>query len=304
MTGGEPTPAQDTTRVALLGTGRMGTAIARKVAAAGYPLRLWNRTPERARAVGVGEVAATPREAVAGAGVVLSVLYDPASVRQVYASLAGSPGQVFVEMSTVGPEVAEELAPRLAEGGAELLAAPILGTTTAIEQGGALVLVGGEAGAFERAREVLAAFAQPEHVGGRRDAAGLKLVANAMLGGGSLLAAELLSLAVRAGLNREDAFRLLARIMPALQVRRRSYLERVHEPPMFTLDGLVKDLTLALDLGRASRAPLPVTALARELYAEAALDHGHREMSAVIERYLVPGTGGTPAHGRGSGAVD
>ena len=111
-----------------------------------------------------------------------------------------------------------------------------------------------------------------------------------MLGGCSLLAAELLSLAARAGLDREKAFGTLSRVMPMLQVRRRSYLERVHEPPMFTLDGLVKDLTLALDLGRAAGAPLPIVALVRELCAEAALDHGHREMSVVIERYLAAGT--------------
>ncbi|HZU17211.1 MAG TPA: NAD(P)-dependent oxidoreductase [Candidatus Dormibacteraeota bacterium] len=293
MTGGQdPLPTPSTTRVALLGTGRMGSVIARKVAAAGFPLRLWNRTPERARAVGVGEVARTPGEAVAEAEVVLSVLYGPDAVRQVYGALTGSRGQVYVEMSTAGPAVAEELAARLAESGAELLVAPILGTPLAVEQGSALVLAGGEDGAFERAREVLAAFGQPEHVGGRGDAAGLKLVVNAMLGGCNLLAAELLSLAARAGLDREAAFRLLCRLVPGLQVRRRSYLEGVHEPPLFTLDGLVKDLTLALDLGRAAGAPLPVTALARELCAEAALDHGHQEMSAVIERYPGSGAGG------------
>ncbi|HLH69233.1 MAG TPA: NAD(P)-dependent oxidoreductase [Candidatus Dormibacteraeota bacterium] len=289
MTAQGPAPRPRPTQVTLLGTGRMGTVIARKVAEAGFPLRLWNRTLERARAIGVGEVAATPAEAVRGSEVVLSILYDPASVREVYASLTGSPGQVFVEMSTAGAEVVEELARRLGEAGAQVLAAPILGTTTAIEQGSAIVLVGGERSAFERAREVLDTFGQPEHVGGRGEAAGLKLVANAMLGGCSLLAAELLSLAARAGLDREKAFRALCRIMPMLQVRRRSYLERVHEPPMFTLDGLVKDLTLALDLGRAAGAPLPVLALVRELCAEAALDHGRREMSAVIERYHAPG---------------
>jgi 3-hydroxyisobutyrate dehydrogenase len=285
-----PAPASRTTRVALLGTGRMGSIIARKVAEAGFPLRLWNRTLERAKALGVGEVGETPLEAVREAEVVLSVLYGPASVRQVYAALTGSPGQVFVEMSTAGAEVVEELASRLGAAGAEVLAAPILGTTTAIDQGNALLLVGGKRDAFERVREVLVTFGQPEYVGGRRDAAGLKLVANAMLGGCSLLAAELLSLAARAGLDREKAFGTLSRVMPMLQVRRRSYLERVHEPPMFTLDGLVKDLTLALDLGRAAGAPLPIVALVRELCAEAALDHGHREMSVVIERYLAAGT--------------
>ncbi|HEY4025159.1 MAG TPA: NAD(P)-binding domain-containing protein, partial [Candidatus Dormibacteraeota bacterium] len=151
--------------VALLGTGKMGTAIARRLAAAGHDLTLWNRTRERARAVGVGRVADTAAEAAVPADVVLSILYDAASVREVYGGLDPRQGQVFVEMSTAGPEVAEELAPRLAAAGAELLAAPILGTIPAIEQATARILVGGDAAAFERVRPVLAAFGRPEMVG-------------------------------------------------------------------------------------------------------------------------------------------
>src|SRR5262245_887878 len=100
----------------------MGAAIARRIEGAGFQLTLWNRTLERARAVGAGSVAATPREAAGGADIVLSILFDPASVRQVYSGLQARNGQVFVEMSTAGPGVLEELAPPLAAGGGELLA--------------------------------------------------------------------------------------------------------------------------------------------------------------------------------------
>ena len=265
----------------------MGAAIARRIAEAGFELTLWNRTLERARAVGVGRVSERPEAAVAGAEVVLSMLYDAAAVRQVYGHVeqAAAPGQVFVEMSTAGPDLAEELARRLAGRGAELLASPVVGSIPAIEQGSALVLVGGDEAAFERVRPVLAAFGQPEHVGGRRDAAALKLVNNAYLSVCNLAAAELMAAARRAELDPEAVFRLLSRLVPYLQARRSGYMDGVHEPPLFQLTGWVKDLDLALDTLHRSGAATPIVALTREIFANAIPEHGDREVTAVIERY-------------------
>jgi 3-hydroxyisobutyrate dehydrogenase-like beta-hydroxyacid dehydrogenase len=189
-------------------------------------------------------------------------------------------------MSTAGPDVPEELAAALEPAGAELLVAPILGSVPAVEQGTPLILVGGDAAAFERARPVLATFGEPELVGSRREAAELKLLSNAMLHVGSLAAAELMAAGRRAGLDPAAVFRLLARAMPALQARSQSYLERRHDQPTFTLSGAVKDQSLALELGRAHGAVLPLLALSRELYAMAEPVHGREEMTAVIETYI------------------
>ena len=271
--------------VALLGTGKMGAAIARRLAGAGYEPILWNRTLDGARAVGVGPVATTAAEAAEPADVVLSILYDAASLRAVYASLRPRPGQVFVEMSTAGSDVPEELAARLAPAGAELLVAPILGTVPAVENGSALILVGGAGAAVARVLPILAAFGQPEHAGGRREAASLKLLSNAMLHVCSLAAGELMAAGRRAELDPDALFRLLCRVMPYLQVRRRGYLERSHDDPMFELSGAVKDQTLALELGRTYGAALPLLAVSRELYAMAEPEHGREEMTAVIESY-------------------
>ncbi len=272
-------------RVALLGTGKMGAAIARRLAAAGFELVLWNRTRERAEAVGLGTVATTAAEAAAAVEVVLSILFGPEAAREVYGSLHPQPGQVFVEMSTAGPDVLDELAGRLSQAGADLLAAPIVGTTLVIEQSAAMILVGGDLAAFERVRPILQAFGRPEHVGDRRQAAILKLINNAMFGTASLLAAELMAAATRAGVDPEAAFRILSRTMPYLEARRRGYLQHSHENPMFELAGMVKDLELAQDLGHRAGAAVPVVSLARELYALAEPEHGREEMTAVIEIY-------------------
>lgn len=271
--------------VALLGTGKMGTAIARRLAGAGFEVTLWNRTREKVNAVGVGAVAPTAREAAAGADVVLSILFGPDSVREVYATLEPQQGQVFVEMSTAGPEIADEIAARLEASGADLVVAPILGSVPAVRQATALILSGGDPASFERIRPVLAAFGQPEYAGSRTEVAGLKLVHNAMLHVCSLAAAELMAASRRAGLNPQAAFRLLCRIMPNLQARSRGYLERSHDHPTFDLTGAVKDQTLMLELGRRHGAAMPLLAVARELYAMAEPAYGQQEMTAVMERY-------------------
>ncbi len=268
-------------RVALLGTGKMGAAIARRLAAAGFDIVLWNRTRERAEAVGAGRVAATPAEAASGAAAVLSIVTDAAAVRSAYFGLDPDPAQLIVEMSTAGVAVLEELAARFPR----VLAAPVLGSVPAIEAGSALVYCGGSAADFEAARPVLSAFGSPELVGTASDAIGLKLVNNSMLAGCSLVAAELQAAGEAAGLDPERVFAILERTMPYLRARKRGYTEHDHQRPLFFLRDLVKDVDLALDLFHRSTAPAPLIALSRELYAAAVSEHGEEEFTAVIERY-------------------
>src|SRR5260370_7444237 len=93
----------------------MGGAMARRLASAGHDLTLWNRTRGRAEALGVGRVAASPADAAQGADVVISMLTDANAVRAAYLGAHGAAKaakrQVFVEMSTAGPDIARELPP-------------------------------------------------------------------------------------------------------------------------------------------------------------------------------------------------
>jgi 3-hydroxyisobutyrate dehydrogenase-like beta-hydroxyacid dehydrogenase len=272
-------------RVALLGTGKMGAAIARRIAQDGHDLTLWNRTRERAEAVGVGRVADSPEAAADGAEIVLTIVFDAPAVRELYARLRPAAGQVLVEMSTAGPGVLEDVAPAVEAAGASLLACPIVGSVPAIEDGSAVLLAGGDAAALERARGVLGSFGRPEHVGTRTEAASLKLITNAMLGAVNVAAAELLSAADAAAVPKESAFWLLCRLVPYLTVRRRGLLDHDHDNPLFELRGIRKDLDLMLQMGHDAGAALPVAGLARELYGAAEPAWGGKEMTAVIERY-------------------
>jgi 3-hydroxyisobutyrate dehydrogenase len=268
-------------RVTLLGTGKMGAAIARRLAAAGVDLTLWNRTPARARAVAVGRVLDDPREAAAEAEVVLSILTDAEAVRSVYGRLEPRPEAVYVDLSTAGYDVLEELRGRFEH----LLAAPVLGSPQAFEQGRPVLLVGGAEADLERARPVLEAFGEPRLVGDYRTALGLKLVNNAMLGMVSAVAGELQVAGEAAGLDPEAVFALLQRMVPYLAVRKPSYTDRDHRLRFFYLRDMVKDLDLALAQFHEGGAGTPLLALTRELFAGQVADHGDDELSAIVEAF-------------------
>ncbi len=273
----------------MLGLGKMGAAMARRLASAGFELTVWNRTRARAEGLGMGRVAGTPAEAVRDAEVVLSSLTGPDAVRQVYlgpdGAVQGASGQLFAEASTAGPDVIAEIEPPLRARGSALLDTPVVGTVTAVESGSLLVLAGGSEADLARARPVLETLGEVRHAGPLGSGARLKLVANGMLGVIALAAGELSEAGERAGLDREVIFPILTRLAPGLQPRRRGYVEGRHSPALFALRDQLKDLDLGLGVFHQAGAPVPVLGLTRELVAEAALTHGDQDISAVAVRY-------------------
>jgi 3-hydroxyisobutyrate dehydrogenase-like beta-hydroxyacid dehydrogenase len=287
------------TRVAVLGTGRMGSAIARRLAETGVELVLWNRTRSRAEKLG-GIVVATPEEAVAKADVVISSLTGPDALRATFSgptgALAAARGQSFVEMSTVGPDVLEELRPLVTGTGSTFVDAPVIGAPPAMLRGAELVIAGGERDDLERVRPVLERLGEVRHVGAFGSGARLKLVANSMLGALVLVAAELEIAGAESGVDRETVFDLLARFVPSLAMRRVGFLEDQHEP-MFALRDLRKDLDLALGVFHRADAHVPITALVREWVDEASAENPELDISAVIRRYARSAGNGT-SHSR------
>jgi len=277
------------TRVAVLGTGRMGSAIARRLADTGIELVVWNRTRSRAEAVRAGTVAETPADAVARVDIVITSLTGPDALRATFGgptgALAAARGHSFVEMSTAGPDVLEELAPLVATTRSTLVDAPVIGAPPAVLKGVELVIAGGERVDVERVRPVLERLGELRHVGPLGSGARLKLVANSMLGALVLIAAELETAGRSAGLDAAATFDVLTRFVPSLAIRRAGYLEDRHEPTMFALRDLRKDLDLALSAFHRVDAHVPITALVREWVDEAAAADGDLDISAVIRRY-------------------
>jgi 3-hydroxyisobutyrate dehydrogenase/2-hydroxy-3-oxopropionate reductase len=267
----------------------MGSAIAGRLADRGFELILWNRTRERAEALGIGTVADTPAAAVRGVAIVISSLTGAEAVRSTYLGPEGAvskgAGKLFIEMSTAGPDLLPSLAARVAAGGGLLVDAPIVGAPPAIRAGQGAVLVGGDDFDVGLAGSVLSALGTVRHVGPLGSGARLKLVANSMLADVILAAAELQVAGERAGLLADDVFWVLERMVPLLAARRGGIVENRHEPTLFALRDLQKDLDLAHGFFKQAEIQTPMTGLARQLVTAAASRYGDSDITAVERPY-------------------
>src|SRR5207249_1736558 len=156
-------------KIAILGTGKMGAAMARRLHGQGFDLRLWNRTRQRAEQLGFGEVVDTPAEAASDAEVVISMLTDDPAVREAYLGQYGAleavGSRTYIDSSTVDPKTHQQLARVVEQGGSSFIEAPVLGSVPAVEAGKLLIMVGGERAAFERLQPVLGALGDVRYVG-------------------------------------------------------------------------------------------------------------------------------------------
>jgi 3-hydroxyisobutyrate dehydrogenase-like beta-hydroxyacid dehydrogenase len=264
-------------RVAVVGAGRMGAAMAGTLRRAGVEVVVFNRTRSRAEAAAQASgaaVAATAREAAAGARVVLSSLADDAAVDAAYTGPDGvvaglEPGTVVCESSTIDPGTVRRLAPLVEGRGAFLLDTPVSGSVSTVEAGTLTIMAGGDPAALERARPVLDALAkQVFHVGQLGSGAVMKLAVNAILHGLNLTLSESLVLAERAGVERTTAYEVFAAsaiAAPFVQYKREAFEHPGRSPVAFSLDLAAKDLDLILDLAGQAGASMEQAATNRQV---------------------------------------
>ena len=276
-------------RIAILGTGKMGSTIATRLSAAGFEVVLWNRTRSRAEAVGLGTVADTPAAATQHADFIVSSLTGPDAVLAAYlgeeGALSAGKGKRFIEMSTAGPDLVANLAAEVAAVHGTLVDAPILGAPPLVRSGEAAILVSGADEDVAAATAVLSALGTVHQVGALGSAARLKLVANSMLADVIVAAAELQVAGERAGLDPDDVFWVLQRVASGIEPRRAGLIEGHHTPPMFALRDLAKDVNLALPLFERSGALTPLTRSSGERVSAAAAMTPDADISAVVKPY-------------------
>jgi 3-hydroxyisobutyrate dehydrogenase len=275
--------------VALLGTGTMGAGMARNIAAAGLPLRVWNRTADKAeRLADVATVAATPGDAVDGADLVVTMLYDADSVADTMGGCAGrlADDAVWLQQSTVGVDGIERLAGLARELGVTLVDAPVLGTRKPAEDGVLTVLAAGPEEVRDRVAPVLDAIgSRTLWVGEVGAASRLKLAANAWVFTVVEGVAESLALARRLGVDPAlflEAVKGGALDAPYVQLKGAAMLEGSFEPA-FALDGALKDADLILAAARDADIDLGVLPGIREHFARAVdAGHGDLDMAATF----------------------
>src|ERR1700674_4323841 len=150
-------------KIGVAGTGRMGTAIVRRLIATGHDVGVWNRTVDNAldaREAGARWIP-TPGELANDSEVVISFLLDNAAVERVYLGSKGLlggrvEGRLFIEMSTVSPGVHAGIAPMLALRNAGFIECPVSGSIAAAQSGALVGFAGGQAAGFARAQPLLA----------------------------------------------------------------------------------------------------------------------------------------------------
>jgi 3-hydroxyisobutyrate dehydrogenase len=278
-------------RTAVLGTGIMGAAMTRSLAREGHEVTVWNRTPERAEAAAGDGITAcgAVADALLGAEVAFTMLYDADSVVDITAEVVGAlgDGAVWAQTTTVGPEGMRRIAE--AAGGLRdrLLDAPVLGTKQPAEDGKLTVLVSGPAAAVEHARPAFDAIGGRTLELGERlgDASALKLAANSWVATICAATAQALGLAESMGVEPRlflEAIKGGAADSAYAQGKGGVMLEGAWDDPAFALDSVVKDVGLMIDAARDSGFPDELLVSLLTLYDRASQRGlGGADMAAV-----------------------
>lgn len=294
-------------RIGIAGLGRMGTAIAGRIAAAGYRLTVWNRTPARAaalRAAGA-QVADSPRALAEASEIILTLLTNDQAIVQVYQGpdglLSGAVrGKLFVEMSTVRTATIHNLAAAVASRGAALVDAPVSGTVGPAREGRLLALVGGAEADVARARPVLETFCRRiAHLGPSGSGTTMKLALNLPMAVYWQALAEALALGQQFGLELATMLELIAdspAALAALGMKIPVILGQQDEVA-FDVAGVRKDLLAMIATGQQFGVPMPAASAALLSFTAAtAAGLGAQDLAAMIPFYLrsVRAAGGEP----------
>ncbi|MFF9590721.1 NAD(P)-dependent oxidoreductase [Streptomyces sp. NPDC014646] len=289
-----------TLRVAVLGTGIMGSAMARSLLRAGLDVHAWNRTRARALPLAAdgATVAETAADAVRGADVVLTMLVDGPSVAAALAAAAPGlrPGQVLLQSSTVGPDAAVELSRVAADLGLVHLDAPVSGTREPAEQGALTVLVSGPSTVRPTVEPVLDAIGRrtvwiDEEPG---SASRLKLVLNTWVITMVNNIAECLELAEGLGVDpRTFLDTVKGGPLDSVYLQDKSAAVLSGDlTPAFALSTALKDARLILDAAGGSGVRLDLLAASADRFARAeAAGHGGEDMIATYYGGRTPENG-------------
>ena len=277
--------------VAFLGLGIMGSRMAANVRAAGHNVVVWNRTREKAEALG-DPIAATPAEAAAGAEVVISMVVDGPQVEAILlgddgAAAGAAEGTLFVDMSTISPRTARSVAERLGERGMRFVDAPVTGSSPAAEAGTLTIMAGGSETDFERAKPLFGAMGQVVlHVGAVGHGQMLKLVNNAVAAANAVTLAQALVVAKATGVDLDA----LAEVMAvgsggSKMADLKTGPMRAHDySTLFKTAHMLKDVRYCLEEGQAAGAAFPAAAFAREVLGSAiGRGYGDDDFASVIE---------------------
>ncbi len=290
-------------RVAFLGLGIMGGAMAANLAKAGHEVTVWNRTPgkqiEGARATN------TPAEAAQGAEVVWLCVSDTAAVENVLFGENGveqslTEGMIIADSSTISPSATRKFAERVARRGVQYVDSPVTGSKAGAESGTLLFIIGGEEQAIEKLKPLYAAMGKKMfRMGETGKGQSAKLVMNLQIALIFEGFAEALTLGAKLGVDAET-------LMPLVQASMVKSGVVEYKAPFvlgrdftanFPLRLMSKDIRLALDAAKEARVKLPGLETVEEIY-EMAIEDGHADLDYAATLLLLEKWAGVQVKGQ------
>ena len=278
--------------IGIIGTGVMGLTVAEKIVTAGHSLMVYDVSANAAGRAGKlgAQVAQSPSEVGQNSDIVLLFLPGPAEVTESVASADGlldalQPGNVIVDMSTSDPDVSAKMAD-LAEGkGVDFLDAPVLGRPITVGQWA--LPVGGKQKALERCKALFKIFAAHVfHAGPAGAGHKIKLLNQLMFGAINAMTAEMMAIAEKIGIEPRQPFEIITAsqagtVSNLFKELGQRVAEENYDDPTFTVDLLIKDIKLAVQMAKVNNAP-PVLARTVELINEMSQAQGQGDKDTSI----------------------
>lgn len=283
--------------VAILGVGKMGSAIAKELAVAGFDVTLWNRNQTAAENLAselnlsTVMVAQTPKDAILSADIVLCLftnglvtqsilLDDPTVLNEAKSNL------IIVDMGTSGVESARVLAKNLALKNISFIDAPVSGSVATVAAHQLLVMASGDESVIDRAIPIFSVFAKKiAYLGVAGSGQSMKLAVNLIVHSLNAAISEGLALATSSGIEATTAYDVFEDSVvaaPFLKYKRAAFLDP-ELPVAMRIDTVLKDLDLILSLGSSLGLTLTATSGVEELFSHAQqADFGHKDMSALF----------------------
>jgi 3-hydroxyisobutyrate dehydrogenase-like beta-hydroxyacid dehydrogenase len=266
-------------KVGFIGLGVMGGHMVERLLSKGHSVTGYNRTRAKAQWLIKNGMqwADSPKAVAVACDCTFAMVTNSAALQAVTEGsdgvLAGlSTGKIFIDMSTVSPNISRALAAKVREHGADMVDSPVSGSVITLQQGKLSVMVGGRQETFEKIKPLLLDIGtKVTHVGDNGLALSMKIATNLSLAVQMLAFSEGVLLAEKSGIARDVAVDVLthsAIASPMVQYRGPFVLQQPEEA-WFDVNMMQKDMVLAMELGRQFDVPLPTTAVSNEFLTAA-----------------------------------
>ncbi|MBP1715742.1 MAG: 2-hydroxy-3-oxopropionate reductase [Deltaproteobacteria bacterium] len=262
-------------KIGFAGIGLMGQQMTRRLLMAGFPLRVWNRTQDKAKDILSGGAVwcDSPKALAQASDVLITMVTDSAASEEVICGQDGilegaHPGMLLIDMGSIAPEMSRSIAARAKAKGVPMLDAPVTGNPKVASEGKLGIMVGGPKEIFDACLPIFQAMGvKIIHVGENGKGTTLKLINNLILGVAIQAVAEALVLAHKAGIDPVKVMEITSvggARTGAMETRAARMIKHDFSPH-FSTNNMYKDLSSAIKLAEEVGVSLPATGIAREM---------------------------------------